>query len=156
MSPRRTTDRNQLDLLDWEPTDPVQAFPPEVVRAASIAATISKGVSAALKDCEIPRAEVARLMSEYLDETVSENMLNAYAAEARSEHIINIVRFIALLQVTRDRRLLEEIARLFEWAVIERKYLPAIELAELQEHQAELAREADARRRALRKSGAWR
>lgn len=156
MSPRRRHDRRQLDLLDWQPTNAVAAFQPETVRAASLAATLSKGVSAALKQCGRPRTDVARLMSEYLDEQVSENMLNAYAAEARSEHVINVVRFIALLHVTGDRRLLELIAALFDWAVIERRFLPAIELAELQERRAELDREADARRRTLRKSGAWR
>lgn len=155
MSPRRN-DRRQLDLLDWQPTNPVSAFPAAEVRAASLGATISKAVSAALKHYGGSRAQVAQHMSEYLDEAVSEHMLNAYAAEARSEHVINVVRFIALLHVTRDRRLLEEIARLFDWAVIERRFLPAIELAELEEHKAEIEREADVRRRLLRKSGAWR
>jgi len=65
-------------------------------------------------------------MSAYLGEDVSENMLNAYASEARDEHIISLVRLIALIHATRDRRPLELIASMFGWAVIERRHLPAI------------------------------
>ena len=156
MARRRPSDRRQLDLLDWEPSNPVRAFAPETVRAATLASSISKGVSQALKSCGLKRADIARLMGEYLDEPVSEHMLNAYSAEARSEHVINVVRFVALLHVTQDRRLLELIAALFDWAVIDRRYLPAIELAEFQERKAELDREVDARRRLLKKSGVLR
>ncbi|MDI4666735.1 DNA transposition protein [Xanthobacter autotrophicus] len=146
--------RDQLDLLsDWQPSQPVRAFAPETVRGASLAVSISKGVSQALKGCGRSREDAARLMSEYLDEKVSVDMLNAYASEAKSEHVVNVVRFVALLHVTRDRRLLELIAAMFDWAVIERKYLPAIEMAEAMEARAELDREIDARRRTLKKNG---
>lgn len=151
---RNRTHRDQLDLLsDWRPSQPLAAFAPETVRGASLAVTISKGVSQALKASGRSRTDTARLMSEYLDEQVSEAMLNAYASEARGEHIINVVRFVALLHVTQDRRLLELIASMFDWAVIERKYLPAIEMAEAMEARAELDREIDARRRDLKRNG---
>lgn len=155
MARRRTpSSADQLDLLtDWQPSEPVVAFAPETVRGASIAVSISKAVSQALGDCGKSRAEIAEAMGAYLDEQVSEHMLNAYASEAKSEHIINLVRFVALLDVTGDRRLLELIAGMFGWAVIERKYLPAIEMAEAMEVRAELDREIDARRRTLRKNG---
>jgi len=151
MARRRSPD--QLDLLCWEPSKPVLAFDPVSVRGASIAVSIAKGVSQALRGCGRTRDDVARLMGEYLDEVVSEHMLNAYASEARSEHIINLVRFVALIHVTRDRRLLELIAAQFDWAVIERRYLPAIEYAERLEDIAERNREADMLRRALKKTG---
>ena len=151
MARRRSPD--QLDLLCWEPSKPVLAFDPVSVRGASIAVSISKAVSMALKGCGRPRDDVARLMGEFLDEVVSEHMLNAYASEARSEHIINLVRFVALIHVTRDRRLLELIAGQFGWSVIERRYLPAIEYAERLEDIAERNREADMLRRALKKTG---
>lgn len=154
MSRRRARSRtDQLDLLDWQPSQPVAAFDPRTVRGASLAVTLSKAVSQALKACGRSRADAARLMGEYLDEQVSEAVLNAYASEAKSEHIINVVRFIALLHVTGDRRLLELIASMFDWAVIERKYLPAIEMAEAMEARAELDREIDARRRDLKRNG---
>jgi len=146
--------RDQLDMLtDWQPSQPVSAFAPETVRGASIAVTISKGVSQALKGCGRSREDAAQLMSDYLDEKVSVDMLNAYASEAKSEHVVNVVRFIALLHVTRDRRLLELIASMFDWAVIERKYLPAIEMAEALEARSKLDREIDARRTTLKRNG---
>lgn len=150
----RRIHRDQLDLLtDWQPSQPVKAFAPETVRGASLAVTISKGVSQALKSCGRSREQAAQLMSEYLDEVVSEAMLNAYSSEAKSEHIINVVRFAALLHVTKDRRLLELLAEPLGWTVIERKYLPAIALAERMERRAELDREIDADRRTLKQNG---
>lgn len=150
---RRQPERNQLDLLDWQPTSPVVAYEPEHVRAASLAKSLSKGISETLKSCGRTRGEIAKAMSDYLDETVSANILNAYASEARDEHIINVVRLIALIHATRDRRLLEMIASMFGWAVIERRHLPAIEMAELLESRAALDREVEYRRRQL-KTGA--
>lgn len=146
--------RDQLDLLaHWQPSQTVAAFAPETVRGASLAVSLSKAVGQALKSSGRSREAAARLMSDYLDEPVSEAMLNAYASEARSEHIINVVRFIALLHVTRDRRLLELIAEMFGWAVVERRFLPAIEMAEAMEARARLDREIDARRYTLKKNG---
>lgn len=154
MARRPRPHRDQLDLLtDWQPSQTVAAFAPETVRGASLAVSLSKAVSHALKASGRSRQDAARLMSDYLDEPVSEAMLNAYASEARSEHIINVVRFVALLHVTRDRRLLELIAEMFGWAVVERRFLPAIEMAEAMEARARLDREIDARRYALKKNG---
>lgn len=152
MSPRRRNP-DQLDLLGWAPSEPVVAFEAHTVRAASLAASISKAVSQSLKDCGRSRDEVAAAMSAYLDEPVSDHMLNAYASEARSEHIINVVRFVALIEATQDRRLLEFVAEQFGWTVIERRYLPAIELAERLEKRAEMDREIEANRRQLKRGG---
>lgn len=156
-SPQAVALDGQLDLLrDWQPSNPVVSFPAHKVRAASLASTIAKGVSEALKSCGRQRPEVARLMGEYLDEQVSGAMLDAYASEAKSDHIINVVRFIALIHVTGDRRLLELIAEMFGWAVIERRYLPAIEMAERMEQRARIDREIDATRHQLKKNGVLR
>jgi len=150
---RRPRHPDQLDLLCWAPSEPVVAFEPHTVRAGSLAASISKAVSQSLKTCGHSREKVAKHMSDYLAEQVSKAMLDAYASEARSEHIINVVRFIALIDATGDRRLLEFIAELFGWTVIERRYLPAIELAERQEKRAEMDREIEAVRRQLKRGG---
>ncbi|MBB4018201.1 hypothetical protein GGR16_003235 [Chelatococcus caeni] len=149
----RIRNPDQLDLLGWVPSEPVKSFPVEKVRAASLASSLARAMSLTLKECGKPRGAVAEAMSAYLGEAVSENMLNAYASEAREEHIINIVRFVALIHATRDRRLLELIASMFDWAVIERRYLPAIELAERMEKRAEMDREIDAVRRQLKTGG---
>lgn len=130
------------------------AFEPHTVRAASLGASISKGVSQALKKCGRTREDVAKQMSDFLDEQVSLPMLNAYAAEAKSDHIINVVRFIALVHVTRDPRLLQLIAEMFDWAVVDKKYLPLIEMAQLQEHKSALDRKLDAARRQAKLGGA--
>lgn len=150
MTRRRPTPREQLDLLEWQPADPVVAFEPDRIKAATLAKTLSKAVSEALKSYGGSRADIARKMGDYLDEPVGENILNAYASEARSDHVINVVRFIGLLHVTRDRRLLELIAGQFGWAVIERRHLPAIEFAELAEKRERLDRELDFRRRQMK------
>lgn len=150
---RRPRHPDQLDLLGWEPSQPVTAYEPHTVRAASLAASISKAVSQSLKQCGRSREQVAERMSAYLSEQVSKPMLDAYASEARGEHIINVVRFVALIEATGDRRLLNLIAELFGWAVIEQRYLPAIELAERMEKRAEMDREIDAARRQLKRGG---
>ena len=153
MSRRRARPAPGPDLFSWTPPKVVAAYAPERVRAASLAASLSKAVSASLRECGRDRAQVAREMSAYLGENVSADVLDKYASEAAESHIINVVRFIGLLAATRDRRLLELIAAQFDWAVIERKYLPAIDYATLLEQRAELDRAADHMRRTLKTSG---
>ncbi len=145
---------SQPDLLNWTPPQPVVRFPEEQVRAATFVARLSRAVSVALGECGLPRKEVATRMSAYLGETVSPTMLDAYASQARADHKISVPRFLALLHATRDRRLMELLAEPLGWAVIDRKHLPMIELAAVQEQRDELARRADALRRAARSGGA--
>ena len=145
----------QLDLLtDWTPPEPTVRFADVRVRAAGILALLCRGISAALSDCGKPRAEIARRMSGFLGQTVSKNMLDAYASEARDDHTIGLPRFIALLHATRDRRLLELIAEPLGWAVIERRHVPLIKLAQVHEKTEELRRQADVLRRQARMGGA--
>lgn len=139
----RRANPDQLDLLNWQPPEPVVAYEPARVRSATLAGAIAQAVSATLKDDGRTRAEIAAAMSEYLGEDVTENMLNAYASEARESHVINLPRFIALLAVTGDQRALQMIAGKLDWAVIDRKYLPAIRLAQRVERRAEITRELD-------------
>ena len=141
------------DLFSWEPPKVTRAFAPEKVRAASLAASLSKAVSASLKECGKDREQVAREMAAYLGEAVSADMLDKYASEAAESHIINVVRFIGLIAATKDQRLLELVAATFGWAVIERKYLPAIDYAIALEKKAELERVTDAMRRGLKMEG---
>lgn len=152
MSGRRKRARaEQLSLLDWVPASPVIAYVAERVRAATLARSVSKAVSETLKSCGRSRAEVARAMSDYLDgDTVTENVLNAYASESRADLIISITRLDALIAVTKDRRLLELLAARHGWAVIDRRHLPAIKMAELLEHREEVNAEIDFQRRQIR------
>jgi hypothetical protein len=153
MSRRRSRCSTTDDLLSWVAPQPVKAFAPERVRAASLGSTIARGVSEALKGSGRSRDQVAQEMSDYLGETISTNMLDKYASEAAAEHVVNIVRFIALVHATRDRRLLQLIAEPFGWAVIEQRHLDAIELASALEQRAELDRHIDAARRRMNTNG---
>ena len=145
----------QLDLLrDWEPPSATVSFSPDHVRAATVAHLICRAVSAALRDADQSRSDIAKRMSDFLGgEPLTVNMLNAYASPARQDHSISMVRFIALLHATKDRRLLELLAEPLGWAVIERKYLPLIDLAAVTERQRELGRHADALRRKANQGG---
>lgn len=149
---RRRPHPDQIDLLAWEPSEPVKAFAPETIRAASLAARYAKGLSAAMRQCGRSRAQLANRMSDYLGETISENVLNAYASEARGDHVINIVRFSGLMEATGDQqRLLQMLAEPFGLVVINKEYLDDIEAAELVEARDEITRRLDAVRRRKRK-----
>ena len=140
----------QLDLLsDWTPTEPVARFDPVVVRSSSIAGRISKAVSAALKGKD--REKIAKEMADYLGVPFSKAMLDAYASEAREDHVISLPRLVALMHATRDRRLLQVFADDHGWAVIEDRHVHLITLAEVREQQAFLEKKADALRRQARR-----
>ncbi|WP_439596493.1 DNA transposition protein [Falsiroseomonas sp.] len=144
----------QPDLLSWEPPQTVLAFEEAEVRGSTLAARISRAVSVALRDCGKPRKQVARIMGEFLGEEVSPAMLDAYASVGRDQHRISMLRLMALLHATGDRRLLEILAEPMGWAVIERHHLPLIRAAALREREDELRREREALMRSARKHGA--
>lgn len=141
------------DLLSWAPPQPVKAFAPERIRAASLRAQISRGVSEALKRSGRSRDQVAQAMSAYLGEKVTTNTIDKYASEAAGEHVINLCRFIALIEATGSRELLQMIAAQFGWAVVEERHLDAIELASALEARAELDAAISATRRKLNQNG---
>lgn len=144
----------QPDLLDWTPPATVRAFDPAQVRAAGWAGRIAKAVGIALKECRLPREKIAADMAAYAGQKVSLHMLNAWASEAREEHAIPLVKLLALIHVTRDRRLLELFAAEFGWVVIDRCHLPMIDLAHVHEQAHELRRRADRLRHQARSGGA--
>lgn len=133
---------SQLDLWNWTPPEPVARFAPERVRAAAVAARICQAVAAALRECEAPREVIAARMSDYLGVRISRNMLDGYASQGRPDQNISAARLLALLHATGDRRLMQALVDPFNWVVIGREHLPAIELAALREHQGEMARRA--------------
>lgn len=144
MPPRPATPApGQMDLLAWQPPQPVARFDPPRVRAASLPVQIGRAVAEALRDAAaagICRDEVARRMGAILGTTISKSMLDAYASQAREEHTISLARFVALIQATGDRRLLQLLAEPLGWAVIDRADLARIELSDLREHADEIAR----------------
>ncbi|MGK9234810.1 DNA transposition protein [Inquilinus limosus] len=142
-------DPNQPSLLDWRPAEVVRRFASDLIRSASLAARLCRGLKLALADSEMSRSEVAARMSDYLGETVSEAMLNAYVSEARGQHVINAVRLVSFLAVTQDPRPLNALLDELGWVVIDKKWLPWIEVGMLREQREKLDRDIDfARRRA--------
>lgn len=150
---KRRRCHNTDDLLSWSPPQPVQAFAPERVRAASLSAQIARGVSEALRQSGRERSQIAEAMSAYLGEAVSPHMLDKYASEAAAEHVINVVRFLALVHATRSRALLQMLAEPFGWAVVEQRHLDAIGLAAALEERERINRAIDEQRAKLKRSG---
>jgi hypothetical protein len=140
----------QPGLFDWQAP---AAYPPDQVRAATLHGRISRAVAQTLRDCGLPRAEVCARMEAFLGARVSQAMLDAYASQAREEHAISAVRLAALAHATGDARLLDVLAESLGLAVIPRRLLPLIELAEVHEQAEALRRKADALRRAARGGG---
>jgi hypothetical protein len=154
---RSRRDPYTADLLSWEPPEPVRKFAPEQVRAASLDQKLCKAMAVALKECGLDRYQVANRMSDFLGERVSEAMLNAYVSQARTTHQISVVRFAALVHVTQDRRLLELLAELFGWSVVDERYADAIREVELAEKAEEIGRQLQLTRQRRRTGGRpWR
>jgi len=150
---RRIRDPYTKDLLSWQPPEPVKKFEPDQVRASSLDGRICKAIVVALRDCGLDRCDVAQTMTNYLGERVSTAMLNAYASPGRQTHTINVVRFVALVHATRDRRLLELLAELFDWSVVDERYADAIKEVELAEKREEIDRQITLTRMHRRSGG---
>jgi hypothetical protein len=145
--PRRR-DNQTLDLLNWQPPAVVKAFPPEKIRAASLRALISKATALALKESGRERREVVQIMGEWLGEACTETMLNAFASEARENHVPSLVRFLGIAHATGDaQRMLQALADQFDLAVIPARYVPAIEDAMITDRLEELKQRQQLKRR---------
>ena len=144
----------QPDLLGWTPPQAELSFDERAVRGASLDARISRAVSVAMRECGKPRKQLAREMSAYLGEEISQPMLDAYASVARDGHRIPAARLLALVHATGDRRLLQLLAEPMGWAVVEKKHLVLIELAAAREQEEALRRRREALARRARTEGA--
>lgn len=155
MSRRRDTET--LDLLSWEPPAVVHSFAPEKIRASSLKTMISKVTSAALKeaaskDPSRTREQVAEMMGEWLGEACTETMLNAYASEAREDHVPSIVRFLGIAHATGcAQEMLQALAELFGLAVVPEHYVPAIEAEMIADQVESLKTRQQAKRREWKK-----
>lgn len=146
-----STSYQQMDLLGWQAPDPVIRFDERAVRAKTLDARLSRAIAAALSGHD--RGAVAQTMTAILGRPVSKNMVDAYASAAREDHPISAPRYMALTQAIADRRLLEVMAEPMGWTVIERRFLPLIQLAAVREHEDALRRHGDALRRQARQGG---
>lgn len=145
----RKSDDRQLSLLDWVPPIVSTGYDPRLIRGNSLGFRLSRAISVTLDECGKSRPEVAERMSDILGRAVTVNMLNAYASGQREDHQISVPRFDALIGATEDRRLAEFLVEGHGWTVIERRYLPMIELAAVAERKKELTRMENGLRRRL-------
>lgn len=125
---RRSSDNQTMDLLSWEPPKIVKRFDEQQVRAESIKVKIAKAIALTLKESDQNRDEIAAYMSDFLGETVTKNMVDAYASESREDHNISYVRLLAMVHATQDVRLLQFGAELFSHLVVDNKFIDWIEL----------------------------
>lgn len=116
------------DLFDWKPPQVAVGLPSEATRGGTLPNQIARAVAQTLKDCGQSREEVAGAMSAYLDQSVSKNMLDAYASPSREEHRITLERSVALIEASGNLGLLGFIAGLFDHVVVPKKYRDLIEL----------------------------
>ncbi len=147
------------DLFGWVPDTGQVGYDRDApeIRAATLDAKIAKAIALALADCPIERGQVAAEMTRYLGgERVTVHMLNAYASEAKVDHRITLARFAALVHATEDYRLLALIPELFGFAVVDAKYLPWIEIGQLQDEREAINRRLDQARRQTRRKGSRR
>jgi hypothetical protein len=148
----RTRDPRTLDLFeDWQPPEVVHRFDDKRVRAANLREKMAMGVAETLKGAEIDRDAIAKAMADWLGEDVSKNLLDAYASQAREDHVISLPRMIALIHATGDVRILQMIAEMFGYSVVEDRHLAWIDYGRLSERRDEVA---TLRSAALRKAKA--
>jgi hypothetical protein len=152
----RRPDTRTLDLLAWKPpaAPALRYEEPEAVRAASLRASFLRAMSLAVEHSQKSREQVAADMAAYLGEEVSKTVLDQYMSEARETYTINVVRFLAFIHATRDFRLLSLLAEPFGLAVIEERYLAAVEEAMCAEQIEALERRQTMARRKWKGGGA--
>jgi hypothetical protein len=148
MAPRRCP--HTLDLLSWEapPTPVVPAFPPEVTRVRGLYDRVVLGMKAAIDESGKDRATICRDMGDFLGQPVTEAGLDAALSQARTSHVINVVRYAALARATEDARLIGLLAAPLDHVVVPRRFVPFIEIGMLSEAGAEIDRRLRQARRA--------
>ncbi len=151
----RRRDFGTLDIFrDYEPPQSVAAqLDPEMTGGGSLDMKIARAVSHALASTEKSRAVIAEEMSNYLDQRVTENMLDVYASQARREHKITLERFIALIDVTGCHDLLALVCAPAGYVAVPRQYEAIIRkhrLAEMKERIEREERAVDAELKAWR------
>lgn len=150
MSRKRDTKTPDL-FRDYVVPDVVARYEPERVRAATITMRVARAISEALKNDGRSRADIAREMSTYLGDTVTEAMINQYASPSNDKHNIPAHRLLALLAVTKDARLINTVLDGTGLVAVHEKYEALIRREMAKEARERLDREiaaADAHWRA--------
>lgn len=147
MTRRRLPDPAQGDLLDWRPPVVVERYDERRVRSASLRDQVARAIAVTLQECGRPRPEIAAEMSAILGEEVPVSTLDAYASQAKFEHTISYMRLVALCEVTGDTRLLQLGAERCGRAIIEERYVAAVEAEMLRDKREALEKAEKAARK---------
>jgi hypothetical protein len=146
---RARRDTNTLDLFaDFTPKSVVDRYDPERVRAFKRSSQIARVVAEALKNSGLSRDAVAKRMSEYLGEKITEAMLGQYASPSNDSHNIPAHRFVALAVVIESpvdlRRLFNALLEGTGAIAVPAKYEALIRRELNREASEKYTREADA------------
>lgn len=127
---KKSRDIHTLDLFrDYQPEDDVAArIAPEITKGGTLNVQIARVVAHACQQSGKTREEIAKEMSAYLDQTITVNMLDAYASPARENHKITLERFIALLDATDCYGLLAFICQFVGYVAVPERYADIIEI----------------------------
>ncbi|MGY9050007.1 hypothetical protein P775_11185 [Puniceibacterium antarcticum] len=138
------------DLFAWEPPKVAVGYGSDVAGRGPLDNRIARLVARALRDARddrnMSRADVAKVMSEFLGRSVSEAMLHKWSSEASTDHRLPLDAFVALVQATGAMELLGFVPGEFGLTVIETEYADVIEERLLDDHLEEM----EARRQLLR------
>lgn len=135
---RPAMDESQLQL-GFEP-----APLPAAADLAEFDRYLASAVGVMLKGDPRTRADVAGAVSELLGETVSKQMLDAYASEARGAHNISAARFLTLVAATQRYDVLDAVCRRIGCKILVGEQ---VHLAELGDIIAQLRSLEDRKRR---------
>lgn len=120
--PRRPRDPGTIDLFkEYQPAPVVERFSEDSVKAWNAQGRLSKAVALTLDESGMSRPQIAKAMSDLLQEEVSKHMLDAYASQAR-ENQISALRLMALVMVTGDARPLNTLLADADMIVVPAKY----------------------------------
>lgn len=127
------TDTSTLDLLSWAPPAPPKPTRIERPAGEDLAARIALEVATALREASatMTREEIAEAMGAYLGESISRGMLDQYASQAKDGHNISAYRLAALAHVLGRPQLLLTLAAVCGCTVVEQRWVPAIQEAQL-------------------------
>jgi len=143
-------DRRTPDLFSWEPKPTPVVKQVEKPEGHDLGFRISRSIADALRLSELSREEIARLMSVYLEEDITKGALDGYASAAREDHNISFKRLVALAHVLEAPELLDLGAAAVGCVVVDKRWLPAIEEAQIADEIEELTRRRESARRKWR------
>ncbi len=113
-----------IDLFSqsYAPETVAPAISPERVKTASLRVKTAKALDAAIRDDRREREELARELSDYLDEPITVGRINDWASEAKSDRNIPAYVLIALTIVLNSEQILNALLEYTRLMVTDRKY----------------------------------